>query len=270
MLMTIPIRLHLPMSSLSEQPPRLDVHEGIARITLCRPAYRNRLHNEDLEALTEHFADIDADPAIRAVILTAEVLPERPVFSAGYHAGEFEAGVPPVVFEDVVDALEALRPVTICALNGSVYGGATDLVLACDLAVGAEGIEMRMPAAALGLHYYASGLVRYVSRLGVSTAKRAFLTGLPMDDATLLRVGYLHELVPAAELAGRAEALARQAASLAPLATESLKQSLNEIARGEYDLARLRERERVTVHSEDFLEGRTAFAERRKPVWKRR
>ena len=72
--------------------------------------------------------------------------------------------------------LEMARPVTVAALHGGVYGGATDLALACDFRVGAHGIDMFMPAARLGLHYYRSGLERYVSRLGLDNAKRLFLT----------------------------------------------------------------------------------------------
>jgi enoyl-CoA hydratase/carnithine racemase len=53
----------------------------------------------------------------------------------------------------VPETLARARPVTICALNGSVYGGATDVVLACDLRIGLQGLEWRMPATALGLHY---------------------------------------------------------------------------------------------------------------------
>lgn len=258
------------MTNIPSQTPRFDVRGGVARITLARPAHRNRLHNEDLALLLDLFRQIDADPAISVVVLSAEVLAERPVFSAGYNTGDFEAGRPEVGFEQMVQALERLRPVTICALNGSVYGGATDVVLACDLAIGAEGIEMRMPAAALGLHYYPSGLVRYVSRLGVSAAKRAFLTAQALDAPTLLRIGYLQELVPAAQLEERVAALASHVVGLAPLALQSLKQSLNEIARGEYDLQRLQAREQATMESEDFAEGRRAFAERRAPVWKGR
>jgi enoyl-CoA hydratase/carnithine racemase len=252
------------------EPPRYSAAGGIARITLARPAYRNRLHNEDLARLLQLFAQADADESIRVVVLGAEVLAQRPVFSAGYHTGEFEEGKPAANFEQVVDALERLRPLTVCALNGSVHGGATDFVLACDFALGAEGIEMRMPAAALGLHYYASGLARYVSRLGVTVAKRAFLTGLPLDAQALLRVGYLQELVPAAQLEARVTAFATHLTTLAPLAAQSMKQSLNEIARGEFDLQRLRAREQASVDSEDFAEGRKAFAERRAPVWKGR
>jgi enoyl-CoA hydratase/carnithine racemase len=252
------------------EPPRYAATGGIARITLARPAYRNRLHNEDLQRLLELFAQADADESIRVVVLGAEVLALGPVFSAGYHTGEFEEGKPAANFEQVVEALERLRPLTVCALNGSVYGGATDFVLACDFALGAEGIEMRMPAASLGLHYYASGLVRYVSRLGVTVAKRAFLTGLPLDAQTLLRVGYLQELVPPALLEARVTEFATHLATLAPVAAQAMKQSLNEIARGEFDVQRVRAREQASVDSEDFAEGRKAFAGRRAPVWKGR
>lgn len=249
-------------------PPQLQVARGVARITLRRPAYRNRLHNEDLAFLMESFRRLDADASVRVLVLDAQVLAERPVFSAGYHAGEFEGERPAVTLESVVDALEELRPVTLCALEGSVYGGATDLVLACDLALGAEGIEMRMPAASLGLHYYPSGLRRYVSRLGVSVAKRAFLTAEALDAQTLLRVGYLQELLPRAELRARTDALAAQVASLAPLSLEALKRSLTELGRGEWNVERLREREDRLMASTDFAEGRAALREKRRPQWK--
>lgn len=243
---------------------------GVARITLARPAHRNRLHKEDLAVLMDLFRQIEGDATIRVLVLAAEVLAERPVFSAGFNTGQFEDPRSGVGFEAVTQALEQLRPVTICALGGSVYGGATDLVLACDLAIGVEGMEMRMPVASLGAHFYPGGLVRYVSRLGVSAAKRAFLTAEALDAQTLLRIGYLQELVPAAQLEQRVAALAARVAALAPLALQSIKQSLNELARGEYDLQRLQERTKTTMESEDFAEGRRAFAERRPPVWKGR
>ena len=251
-------------------PPQLRIAHGVARITLRRPAHRNRLHNEDLAFLMESFRRIDADREIRVLVLDAHVLADRPVFSAGYNIAEFQAGPPPVPFEEVVDALEALRVVTLCVLEGSVYGGATDLVLACDLAIAAEGIELRMPAAALGMHYYASGLRRYVSRLGVNFTKRAFLTAEALDAQALLRVGYVQELLPRAALPARVDALATQVASLAPLALESLKQSLNELARGEWDVQQLRDRAQRTMASKDFAEAQRAFGEKRRPQWKGR
>jgi enoyl-CoA hydratase/carnithine racemase len=125
-----------------------------------------------------------------------------------------------------------------------------------------------MPAAALGLHYYASGLVRYVSRLGVTVAKRAFLSGQALDAQTLLRVGYLQELLPRAGLRARTDALAAHVASLAPLSLETLKRSLTELGRGEWDVERLREREDRLMASTDFAEGRAALRERRRPQWR--
>lgn len=258
------------MTPPESQPPLLSIAQGIARLTLRRPAHRNRLHNEDLAFLVESIERIGRDASVRVLVLDAQVLRERPVFSAGYHTGEFSRERPAIGFEDLVQALERARVVTLCALEGSVYGGATDLVLACDLALAAEGIELRMPAAALGLHYYPSGMQRYVSRLGVSVAKRLFLTAEAVDAATLLRVGFVQELVPREALQARVEALAVQVASLAPLALEAMKASLNEIARGDYDAPRIGARAEATMASEDFAEGCRAFGERRRPLWKGR
>jgi len=66
--------------------------------------------------------------------------------------------------------------VTIAAINGGVYGGGTDLSLACDFRLGSTAANMFMPAAKLGLHFYPGGMVRYVTRLGLNQAKRLFLT----------------------------------------------------------------------------------------------
>lgn len=94
------------------------------------------------------------------------------------------------------------RPVTVCALNGSVYGGATDLMLACDLCVALAGIEFRTPATAPGLHYYPSGLQCYVARLGAWGAKRAFLTARPFTAERLPRMGCLEEVADAPDFNG--------------------------------------------------------------------
>lgn len=249
----------------SSTPPRLSVDGPVATITLNRPAHRNRLHDEDLQALLAHFATIEADPALRVLVLTGAVLPPRPVFCAGYHLGE-QADLPTGDrFEQVADALERLRPVTVAAVNGSVYGGATDLVLACDFALGVEGLEMRMPALALGLHYYPGGIARYVSRLGVVHAKRAFLAAETFGDRDLLAMGFLGELVPAADFEAALQRRVQGLLALAPMAQQLMKRSLNEVARGEFDADALRARLEATQRSEDFAEGTRAFAERRAP-----
>lgn len=247
--------------------PLLTLEGGVATLTLNRPAHRNRLHNDDLRVLLQHFQAINDDASVRVAVLTGSVLPERPVFCAGYHIGQHGGEHADATFEAVADALEALRPVTVCALNGSVYGGATDFALACDFAIGVEGMEMRMPAAALGLHYYPGGISRYVSRLGLVNAKRAFLGAETFAAPELLRMGYVQQLVPAEQFAAAVESRLHQLLQMAPLALQTLKASLNEVARGDFDAARLRERQHFTQASRDFAEGCQAFGERRKPAF---
>lgn len=247
--------------------PTIDVTNGVATITLHRPAHRNRLHADDLRRLMQHFRTINEDHRVRVAVLTAEVPPHRPVFSAGYHIGEHGKEHPDATFEQVADALEALRPVTLCALNGSVYGGATDFVLACDFAIGITGMEMRMPAAALGLHYYPGGVGRFVSRLGLVNAKRAFLGAETFGAEELLRMGYVQQLAAPEVHADVVRDKVRQLLSLAPLALESLKCSLNELARGDALPERLRERMHMTQASRDFINACQAFGEKRSPVF---
>src|SRR5206468_11152047 len=119
-------------------------------------------------------------------------------------------------FERVVDRIEALRVPTIAALNGGVYGGSTDLALACDFRIGVDGMKLLMPAARLGIVYYPSGIERYVTRLGVAAAKPLFLTATLIDDQEMLRIGYLDEGVPDAELRARVGAQAAMIAANAP------------------------------------------------------
>ena len=247
--------------------PVLQIRAGIATITLNRPAQRNRLENEDLPTLLAHFQQVNEDHAVRVLVLTANTQGQpKPVFCAGYDIGGFdEQGQGATSFERVPEALAVLRPITICALNGSVYGGATDIVLACDLRVGLQGIEWRMPATAIGLHYYPSGLQRYIQCMGVAASKRAFLTARPFTWAQLDQLGLFEAFVNGDDFHQTLGNLIQDIVSLAPLAAQETKKSLNEIAKGEANEAVLRERVAATSQSKDFLEGRTAFAERRKP-----
>lgn len=253
-------------------PPLLCVQDVVATLTLNRPAQANRLQNEDLAALMAHFARVDQDPTVRVLVLRANTAGQaRPVFCAGYDIGGFdEPGGGSGAFEAMADAYASLRPVTICALDGSIHGGATDLFISSDLRLALEGVALRMPATALGLHYYPSGLQRYIERMGMAFTKRAFLTARPFTARQLWDAGCLEALTRPEEFEQALAALVRDVAALAPLALRTTKQSIDELVQGRIDTPALRERERLTLQSEDFAEGRRAFEERRLPRFRGR
>lgn len=250
-------------------PPILTIENQRATIRLNRPAVHNRIEPEDLAALAQHLAAIDANPGLRVAILTGT----GKSFCSGYHLGDLSARPDAEVtgdadslsFEAVATQLENLRVPTICRLNGGVYGGATDLALCCDFRIGVDTGEMFMPAARLGLHYYPSGMLRYVSRLGLNAAKRLFLTAARLQAPEMLAIGYLTEMVKADRLDAAVEALAAQLEEMAPLAVQGVKRSLNEIARQQFDAAGAVERARASQASEDLKEGLAAFREKRPP-----
>ncbi len=252
--------------------PGLSVDGAVATISLRRPGRLNRLDSADLMEIQRHCTVIDAQHDIRVVVLTANTNGQsRPVFSAGYDIAGFDAEAhDPRLFEHTVDTVAQLRPVVIAGLNGSVYGGATDLVLACDLRIGLPDLSWRMPACALGLHYYPSGLRRYIDAFGSQRMRQLFLTADSVTSGQLHQWGVLMELVTAEVWPQRLAALAQQVAQLAPLAAQGTKASIREMAAGTAHKAVLLERERVCAASEDFREGRQAIAERRPPVFKGR
>lgn len=251
--------------------PLVSLADGRAVVCLNRPREHNRLEPADLAVLRETFDRVDADPSIRVLVVTGT----GKSFSSGFHigaladrlAGKGAAEEDRDAFERMVDRLEALRVPTIAALNGSVYGGATDLALACDFRIGVEGMRLLMPAARLGIVYYASGIRRYVNRLGVAAAKKLFLTAQPIDAAEMLRIGYLDEVVPADDLMSRAEALAATLAANAPLAVAGLKRAINEAAAGALDLDAIGTVRAVCAASADHAEAVRAWTEKRAPVF---
>jgi enoyl-CoA hydratase/carnithine racemase len=249
--------------------PLLEISGARATIRLNRPKHLNRLQADDLDALLKLFDRIEADPAIRVLVLTGT----GRAFSAGYDLNsvaeratsateEQSAGS---AFEVVVNRLEDLAVPTICRLNGGVYGGSTDLALACDFRIGVDSCEMFMPAARLGLHYYKSGIKRYVSRLGVDNAKRLFLTAERISAPEMLRIGYLTAMVPADSFDEEVDRLAGILAGNAPVAMAGMKRAINEFARGKLDEEAADRRHRDSMRGAEIKEGILAFSEKRPP-----
>lgn len=248
--------------------PLLDIDSARATIRLNRPKHLNRLQPDDLDVLMKLFDRIEADPAIRVLVLTGT----GRAFSAGYDLGSIaeraataQEQIAGSAFEVMVNRLEDLAVPTICRLNGGVYGGSTDLALACDFRIGVDNCDMFMPAARLGLHYYKSGIQRYVSRLGLDNAKRLFLTAQRIGAAEMLRIGYLTAMVPAEALDEEVDRLVAILAANAPIAMRGMKRTINEIARGRLDEEAADRRHRDSMRSAEIKEGIKAFAEKRSP-----
>jgi enoyl-CoA hydratase len=249
--------------------PLLDIAGQRATIRLNRPKHLNRLQADDLETLQKLFDRIEADPAIRVLVLTGT----GRAFSAGYDLNSvaeratsaLEQNSAGSAFEVVVNRLEDLAVPTICRLNGGVYGGATDLALACDFRIAVDTAEMFMPAARLGLHYYRSGIARYVSRLGADNAKKLFLTAQKIAAPEMLAIGYLTAMVPMEALDQEVDKLATILAGNAPVAMAGMKRAINEFARGKLDEAAADRRHRDSMRGAEIREGIKAFAEKRPP-----
>jgi enoyl-CoA hydratase len=249
--------------------PVLSIDGARATIRLNRPKHLNRLQPEDLDVLLKLFDRLEADPAIRVLVLTGT----GRAFSAGYDLNSVaeratsgpEQQTAGSAFEVVVNRLEDLAMPTICRLNGGVYGGSTDLALACDFRIGVDTAEMFMPAARLGLHYYKSGIKRYVSRLGADNAKKLFLTAQKIDAQEMLRIGYLTGIAPFEALDEEVDKLARVLAGNAPAAMRGMKRAINEFSRGQMDEAAADRRARDSMRSAEIKEGIAAFAEKRAP-----
>ncbi len=276
----------------ADGPPTLHVEGMIACLRLNRPQRRNRLDDDDLAAIVRAMGTLEqwvqdppvARPPPRVLVIASG----GPAFCAGYDLASLAADPVggPQRFEAMVQSVLAQPLPTLCRLQGGVYGGATDLALACDFRIGTDAVELRMPAARIGLHYSPAGLARFAARLGMASAKRLFLTAPTLDAAELQAIGYLDERV-AAGAASALDALdavvlerAQALAALAPLAVQGMRRSLDDWAAGLWSAGadpaaasrwqEARQREAQCARSDDLREGLAALSRRSAPAFRAR
>ncbi|UXN57807.1 enoyl-CoA hydratase/isomerase family protein [Phyllobacterium zundukense] len=144
------------------------------------------------------------------------------------------------VLESLINRLAPSRLITIAALNGLAIGGASDLVLACDLRIATSAAGIRMPAALLGIPLYLGALRRYLLAFGSARGKHLIFTGTPAYAEELLSLGIVSEIVPPERLESRALELAKFLSSMPPLPLQAMKQAVDGLAHGAFDDSRLR------------------------------
>ena len=238
--------------------PVLEFAGDAATVRLSRPGAHNRIDPGDIPVIRGHLDAVARRTDIRLLVFTGT---GTKTFSSGFTVDAIADRLDRD-FEDLLDAIEQFPLPTLCALNGSVYGGATDLALCCDFRIGVRGSRMFMPAAKFGLHYYPGGLRRYVTALGATQAKRLFLTAQTLDAEEMLRVGFLTELVPPRGLAARVAGYASALRECEPTVVASMKQQINAIAAGDVHAVQARANYEASLRSAEL---RRRLAARAKP-----
>ncbi len=243
--------------------------DGVGMITLRRPEKLNavtRAMSAELFAIVRRVAD---DPTVRVLVVTGSG--ERS-FCVGSDIGEVEAYPSPWEFRnrrDYCDALRALRVPVIAAINGYAYGGGLELALSSDIRIAST--TAAFAAAEIKLGWIGGGGVTALlsASLSASDAAVMLLTGDPIDAAEALRCGLVSRLVHPADLLGAATTLARTIASRPPIAAQVAKANLHAARTMGMEAAIQYEREMqaICMGTQDAVEGRLAFAQKRAPVF---
>ena len=247
---------------------------GVARLRLMRPQLHNAFDAALIAGLTAALQDIAADPAARVLVLEAE----GASFSAGADlhwmrgmAAASEAGnrEDSLALARLMRTLDELPKPTIARVHGAAFGGGVGLVACCDIAIGATEAKFGLTEAKLGL--LPAVISPYVvAAIGPRHARRYFASAEVFDAAEALRIGLLHQVVPADELDAAVRKQVDLLLKAGPLAAAGAKKLVRDVlahadgARHDADNAALIARLRVSPEGQ---EGLSAFLDKRKPNW---
>jgi enoyl-CoA hydratase/carnithine racemase len=241
--------------------------DGVVRLTISNPAKRNALDREILDALASLLPGLDA----RCVVLTGA----GSIFSAGYDIGDLAperlaeeaAELVAHPFQAALEALDAVAPPVVAALNGHAIGGGLELALACDLRVLSEDAVVGLPETRLGLVPDLGGSSRLPQVVGLGRAKELIMTGRVIGAADAERYGLANRVAPAERLDAVTQELVDELLACAPIAVGLAKRLMDASARPalsttlELEIAA----QEQCARSDDVKEGVRAAAERRAP-----
>ncbi|WP_214108239.1 crotonase/enoyl-CoA hydratase family protein [Acrocarpospora catenulata] len=256
---------------MTEPAALVERRDHVMLITLNRPEVRNAVNAALTRAVGEALDEADADPSVRAVVLTGA---GDKAFCAGADLkavarGEFttEGLKPHWGFAGCVT--HPISKPVIAAVNGFALGGGTEIALWADLVVAAETAAFGLPEVKRGIIAGAGGAFRLIQQLPAKVAMEILLTGDPVPAAEALRLGLVNRVVPQDQVVAAALELAGRVCANAPLSVQASKR----IARGfseEAAWARSAAEAELIMKSADAKEGPRAFAEKRAPVWEGR
>jgi methylmalonyl-CoA decarboxylase len=252
---------------------RLACDGAIATITLDHARKRNALSAPLVAEVMARLHTLEAAHT-RVVILRAQ--PGSTVWSSGHDMNELPVdGRDPLGWSDplreLVRSIESLHAPVIAMVEGGVWGGAVEVVLACDIIIAAPDATFAVTPAKLGVPYNVSGMMTFMSAASLRIVKELAFTAAPMSATRAEQVGMINHVVPTGSLEAFTLEMARTIAANAPLSIAVMKEQLRVLAgakplspRGFEEVQGLR---RVVYDSQDYQEGIRAFKEKRKPVF---
>jgi methylmalonyl-CoA decarboxylase len=249
------------------------LENSIGILTLNHNQKRNALSHALLGEMSVGLADFRQRQA-RVVILRASA--GVGVWSAGHDVAELPQGhQDPLGWDNplrrVIREIEECPAPVIAMVEGTVWGGACELVFACDLIVAVPNATFALTPAKLGVPYNLTGLLTFMSVTSLHIAKEMAFTGKPITAERAERLGIVNQVVPADQLQSATLDLAAQIVQNAPMSLAVMKEELNVLANA-YDLSplafeRIQARRRVVYNSKDYQEGIRAFLEKRKATF---
>ncbi len=246
--------------------------EPIAVVRIDRPEALNALNDEVMGELVEALAALDADEAVRCIVLGGS---ER-AFAAGADIGQMAEASAMEMYEarriDRWDAIRKVRTPLVAAVSGYCLGGGNELAMACDLIVASETAQFGQPETGLGIIPGAGGTQRLTRAIGKAKAMDVILSGRFLDAEEAERAGLVARVVAREAWLEEAKAVARAIAAKGPVAQRLAKESVDRAYETTLEAGLGHERKALYLAfaSEDAREGLTAFTEKRKPEFRGR